>query len=147
MRRSRSAGLATLVRWRGFQESRSAISLGQASQAMEAAADSLQHARGRLEELDRQRLDLLQAPELDLARLQVGASIEDFADRQVRDEEAGFKVAQAAHAEACHLHAQARAQTRVAEIRYARVASAEADRGEKMMFDWMADLRSAQGAN
>lgn len=143
MKRNAGASIATLVRWRGFQESRASADYRQATATVERSVAALEQAQTRLQLAQLHRLDLLQSAQLDMARLQVSAGIEDVAHQQTVNRERELDSARGRQERTRADHLQARAHTKVAESRHAKVATREDEHAEKSLFDWMADLCTA----
>ncbi len=146
MKRNATAAIA-LVRWREFQESRASDVYRQCAAATDESRTMLREAEADIEEVRRYRLGLMEATELDMARLHVATGIEDVARLNANAREAEFDVASERQDSARTAHVSARAQTRVAESRRARVCAREFERSEKALFDWMADLRPSARSN
>lgn len=143
MNRSPSAAIATLVRWREFGESLASNAYRQRSVEAGKAQQDLDGAKATVDEVQRHLSTLLDAPHLDLARLQVAAQIEDIAWLEMSARTAELEAARAGQSTAQAAHVAARARTRVATARHDRIAATERDRLEKTMFDRMADLRAS----
>lgn len=141
MKRNATAAIATLVRWREFEESRASDVYRQRAVEAEKRRGMLDQAETSVDDVRRYRLDLLQAPRLDMARLHVASGVEAIARLKADECETELKTARERQEAARAIHVAARAQTRVAESRRARVSACESERIEKTLFDWMADLR------
>lgn len=141
MKRNATAAIATLVRWREFQESRASATYRQCAAAAEKSQAMLVEAEAGVDDVRRYRLDLLQATRLDMARLHVASGVEDVARLNANERQAELVATRERQDSARATHVAARAQTRVAESRHARVSACESERAEKALFDWMAELR------
>lgn len=141
MKRNATAAIATLVRWREFEESRALNGYRQTAVEAEKRRAMLDQAETSVDDVRRYRLDLLQATTLDMARLHVASGVEDMARLSASQREAELEAARKRQDSARAANVAARAQTRVAESRRARVSACESERIEKTLFDWMADLR------
>lgn len=135
--------IATLVRWRGFQESCAADAYRRCATETDASKGALAEAQARLDDVRDRRLALLETDELDMARLQVVAQIEEIVDTKAAEQKKHFEAAQERQDRARSEHVGSRAQSRVAESRHGRVKAHAQEREEKIQFDRMADLHAA----
>lgn len=133
-------GLATLLRWREFQESGAANHYRRCSAATGRCEDEVQRAESEVLHVLERRNQMLATSELDIAGLQWVARFEDIARSVVAERQASLAEAEQAQAEARAAHVAARARTRVVDARHARIAQGERERAEKVSFDRMADL-------
>lgn len=132
--------LTALVRWRDFAESRASDTFRRCNGEVRHAQQELDAAADKLEDIQRSRTQLLDAPQVDLTLLQFAADIEEIAWQVALDRRVELDTAEQARDSAQAVYVNARAQTRVVDTRRERVATIESDRQEKTMFDWMADL-------
>lgn len=144
---TRTKAIATLVRWRVFEESCASSefqgSCEQARRCVErvgAAKDDIESIRGRQSQLQA-------APRLDLERIRLVAQIEEAAWGRWQDAECESASAEERRLAALTRHAQARARTRVAAARLCAARTAGAEREEKRLFDRMADIYQARSAS
>lgn len=144
MKPSTVGPLARLRRWRDFQEARAQIEhLRTESERIgreQDVADAQEAARAAQE----QRSGLIDAPELDLARMHEGASIEAHAWRGVGRAEQARDEANEAVAVAREEHLHARQARRVVAQRDDRRSAEDMARREKTTFDQVADLLAAR---
>jgi hypothetical protein len=136
--------LARLRRWRDFQEARA-----QAEHLRrEGERIGCEREVARTEDVARaaqqQRTGLLDAPELDLARLHEGASIEAHAWRAVSRATQALDEASEVTVRARQQHLDARQASRVVAQRDDRRMAEDASRREKTTFDQIADLLAAR---
>ena len=135
-----TGAIATLLRWREFQEDRAADAYGRRVEQTRHAELRSEEAQARVDEVRQAQARLLEAGALDLDRLRAVAAIEDAAWRRAQAAQAEQRDAQAAQLRAREAHVAARGDTRVARSRHDRVAAQVRDREEKRQFDLMADL-------
>jgi hypothetical protein len=137
--RSRKA-IATLMRWRAFEEDLASAKVSRCQADSHQAAEQVRNAKHRVEGVRQRLAELVEAPNIDLGRLQAVARIEEVALRQ-QDVAASAHVAVQQQEERARVeHLLKRAATRVVDTRMRRVEAACHERGEKAMFDSMADL-------
>lgn len=142
MSRDPNKAIATLVRWREFQEARASDEFRQRSAKTRQAKATVDLANANVEKVQKHRALLLESPNLDLPRLLMAAQIEEVHWHQLREHQAVHVAAQELEGQALAQHVAARAHTRVAEARKQRKNAEHSDHAEKMSFDWMADLHN-----
>lgn len=144
MKRSSNGPLARLRRWRDFQEARAETQhLRRESERMGRERDVV-HAEAVARAAQQQRIRLAEAAELDLARMQEGASIEAHAWRAVDQAEQALDDATEASTIAGRQHLHARQASRVVAQRDDRRTAEEMARRERTTFDQIADLLAAR---
>jgi hypothetical protein len=141
-----SAAIATLVRWREFQEAQSRVDLMSLACDTMAARECSDQSQTSVDDVRSQLGELFAQSRLDLSLLQHGAQIEDAAWQNLQAARMALSQASEREAIAQASHLQARAKTRVADSRRQRITAEELDREEKTAFDRMAELyRPASG--
>lgn len=135
-----AGAIATLLRWREFQEERAADAYGRRVEQTRHAALRSEQAQARVEQVREAQTRLLESGALDLDRLRAVAAIEDAAWRRAQAAQAAQREAEAAQQRARDAHVAARADTRVTRSRHDRVAAQLREQEEKRQFDRMADL-------
>jgi hypothetical protein len=134
------AAISTLVRWREFEEERASIELQRTSVEVEHAIACVDAADVTIAKVQQRLGALLEAPDMDLMRLQLATQIEDAAWRTLQASLDERALAQQEKDKARAGHLQTRARTHVAEARKQQMAAVRRDHEEKMSFDRMADL-------
>lgn len=142
MSRRGQGSISALARWRAFGEARASERFQHENSAEYRAREICDEARTKLQDVEQSRAALLGVDDIDLPRLQVAAQIERASAEQVRARQYELAAAQRLRDAAQAAYVAARADTRVVDARGARLDSAEADRREKALFDWMADLHA-----
>lgn len=140
MSRKPSAAVATLLRWREFEEARASETFLRRCHETGLALERMQQAQAALDAIHARREQVLADQRVDLSLLQAIDAFEAQAWSRLdtrRDEHAAaLRQQQAAQDQ----HVAARAGTRVAETRHERLRAEEREQEEKRMFDRMADL-------
>ena len=131
--------LTALLRWRELGESRAAADLARSAQALDRARAIAEEQAGAVDSIQRQRAALLEGV-LDPAVMELARAIEGEAWKVLEARRSEELEAKAGYDTAHDGLVRARGETRVAEARHTRVASAQRDRHEKVLFDRMADL-------
>lgn len=142
MNRREHGSVSALARWRAFGEARASDRFRRESFETRQAAARADEAGTRLNDVSQSRSALLRADDIDLPRLQVSAQIEHATAEHLRARQDELAAAQQRRDDAQSTYVAARADTRVADARGERLATAERDRREKTLFDQMADLHT-----
>jgi hypothetical protein len=140
MSRAGDGAIATLVRWREFEEARASSAFQQSRAKLRRVEERVSHATDSVDQAQRQLSTLLEASTLDLSLLQAASQIEQERWADLQDLEAERASAGQQQDAAQVQHVAARAQTRVAQTRRERLAAVLQNREEKLEFDWTADL-------
>ena len=132
--------LRRLERWRGFQEDRAKTEYLRLESARIEREDVVMRAQENAELVRSQRAGLLEAAELDLARVHECTLIEQHAWQVVSRAEQARDDAQELAERAQQVYLRRRQASRVVAQRADRQATQEALRLEKTEFDLVADL-------
>lgn len=144
MKRSATGPLARLRRWRDFQEGRAQGEHLRQEVGRIARERDVVRAEEAARAAQQQRAGLTEVSELDLARMQEGASIEAHAWRAVDRAGQALDDANEATAIARENHLHARRATRAVAQRDDRRSAEDVARREKTTFDQIADLLAAR---
>lgn len=137
-------GLATLLRWREFQESGAANHYRQCHAATVRCREAADRAESEVRRILERRDRMLASSELDITGLQWVAQFEEVARSVVSERQAALAEAEDTRDGARDAHVEARARTRVVDARRQRAVREEHERAEKVSFDRMADLLAAR---
>lgn len=140
MTAGRHGALARLLRWREFQESRTADAYRQRAVATRQCRDAVEEAEKQRTSVELRRQALFEAGLLDIEALRTTAAWDTRAREELAEREAELRSAEADQEAARSAHVDARSRTRVVQARRTRAATAEHDRQEKTSFDQVADL-------
>lgn len=141
---TRTKAIATLVRWREFEESRASSAFQGSCEQARSCAERVVAAEDGIERIRSHRSQLQASPSLDLERIRLVAQIEEAAWERWQDAERESASAEERRLAALARHAQARARTRVGAARLRAARTAGAEREEKQLFDRMADIYQAR---
>lgn len=148
MNRKPDTALATLLRWREFEEQGAANRYQQRTVEVVRSQERRAQAHEALAQVQRRIEQAMAGEHLDLAALQLANRFEERAWQAVDDRQADLETACTAQAEAQGVHVQARARSRVVASRHQRACARESERLDKLAFDRMADLlASARGTS
>lgn len=136
--------IVALGRWRAFQQALAERRRLQATRVLADARTALAQTHAVAVSIGLRRQAMWAEPNLDLARLQFIAGIEQHAWDAVAERETHAADAEIAERAACAAHRDARARSRVVDSRRGRWIAADTDRREKQQFDRMAALRAAR---
>jgi len=141
MNRSRERAVASIERWRRFQQAREAIALDAGRRDARLAQQAHAQAASSANDARLQRSALLASPALDLARWQAAAEIEHVLWQRVDACATEKADAEAREREALERHRLAHARTRVVEQRRERLQREANVIAETRQSDDLADLR------
>lgn len=144
---TRTPAIATLVRWREFEESRASAEFQRSCEQVRRSAERTAAAEAGIQRIRHRQSQLQSAPNLDLERIRLVAQIEEIAWQTLREAELESAQADEQRQAAMARHAQARARTRVGRTRLEQAQAQNADREEKLSFDRMADIHQARRAS
>ena len=139
-------GLSAVARWRAFGEARAADRFQREAFATAQADARAVDADLHLEDVSQAVSALLGADTMDLPRLQLASHIHDAAADRLQEQRELAAAARELRNQAQQAYATARADTRMVEVRAKRQAAVASERREKLMFDWMADMRVQAGS-
>lgn len=140
MSRQPLKAIATLVRWRKFEESLASDEFRRSHVQAQRSAEQADGANGKVGDVRQRLSEMLAAPQLDLERIRLAAQIEEDAWRRLQMAEAELAEARQQRDIAQARHVETRARTRVSQARQQKKKAACDERIEKILFDRMADI-------
>jgi len=143
MNTSRNRAVASLERWRRFQEARAAIAHSAAQAGLAQAASAFEEAGDVARSAQAHRAALLSAPLLDLDHCRAVGEIEAHLWRHAAQCEAALTLARESARQAMQDHRDTHALTDVTTQRRERLDRDAQDHDEKTASDRLADLRSS----
>lgn len=143
MKRTRDDAIATLVRWREFEEACVSAEYRTCYAQAQRDADGVATAQLALLGIRKRQVQLQATANLDLERIRLVGRIEEAAWENLQQAERTSVSSEARRLEALEHHALARANTRVGRSRLQSALAATTDSEEKRSFDRIADLYRA----